>query len=84
MEPFSHLHDRRAVRSGVEIGLFNIPQGERVLHAPACPIEKVTLWDGLLYLTSRSETWSVVKDKTFARTRNETMGTWPKAQYIDH
>ena len=34
------------------------------LLAPACPIEKVTLWEGFLYLTSESETdEGVAKDK---------------------
>jgi len=34
------------------------------LLAPTCPIEKVTLWEGFLYLTSGSETEdSAMKDK---------------------
>jgi len=50
-----------SVRSGAEIGLLSFrlsisqdaPLGDFLL-APSCPIEKVTLWAGLLYLTSRS------------------------------
>jgi len=53
---------RCPVRSGAEIGLLNlrlsVSQGASLgdfLLAPACPIEKVTLWEGFLYLTSESE-----------------------------
>jgi len=73
----SYLHDRATVRSGAEIGLLSlrpsVSQGaslEGFLLAPACPIEKVTLWEGFLYLTSRSETDATAKDKVFARTGN--------------
>jgi len=59
----SYLYDRAIVRSGAEIGLLSltlsVSQGASLgdfLHAPACPIEKVTLWEGFLYLTSGSET----------------------------
>jgi len=57
--PFSYFHDRTAVRSGAEIVLLrlrlNVSQGASLgdfLLAPVCPMEKVTLWEGLLYLTS--------------------------------
>ena len=49
---FSCLHDRATVRSGAEIGLLSLrlsfSQGASLgdfLLAPACPIEKVTLWE---------------------------------------
>jgi len=49
---FSCLHDRATVRSGAEIGLLSlrlsVSQGASLgdfLLAPACPIEKVTLWE---------------------------------------
>ena len=59
------------VRSGAEIGLVSLRLGVShgaslgdFLLAPACPIEKVTLWEGFLYLTSGSETdEGVTKDK---------------------
>ena len=68
-----------AVRSGAEIGLqslrLSIPQGASLgdlLHAPTCPIEKVTLWVGFIYLTSRSETdEGVAKDKVLPELRIE-------------
>jgi len=52
-----------AVRRGAENGLLRLrlsvfqdtSLGDFLL-APACPIEKVTLWEGFLYLTSGSET----------------------------
>ena len=61
------------VRSAAEIGLLSLKlslsQGASLgdfLLAPACPIEKVTLWEGFLYLTSGSETEEgVAKDKVF-------------------
>jgi len=67
----SCLHDRAIVRKGAEIGLLSlrlsVSQGASLgdfLLAPACPIEKVTLWEGFLYLTSGSETdEGVMKDK---------------------
>ena len=38
-----------------------------------CPIEKIALWEDILYLKSRSETSKgVVKDKVFAQTVNRT------------
>ena len=59
----SYLHDWATVRSGTEIGLLSfrlsVSQGESLgdfLHAPTCSIEKITLWEGFLYLTSGSET----------------------------
>jgi len=49
---FSCLHDRATVRSGAEISLLSlrlsVSQGASLgdfLLAPACPIEKVTLWE---------------------------------------
>ena len=49
---FSCLHNRATVRSGAEIGLLSlrlsVSQGASLgdfLLAPACPIEKVTLWE---------------------------------------
>jgi len=49
---FSYLHDRTAVRSGAEIGLLTLRlsvfQGVLLrcfLLAPACPINKVTIWN---------------------------------------
>jgi len=57
--PSSYVHDRTAVRSGAEIGLLtlrlSVSQGASLgdfLLALACPIEKVALWVGFLYLTS--------------------------------
>ena len=51
------------VRSGAEIGLqilsLSVSQGVSLgdfLLAPVCPIEKITLWEGFLYLTLGSET----------------------------
>jgi len=74
----SYPHDRMAVRSGAEIGLLSVrlsvSQGASLgdfLLAPACLIEKVSLWVGFLYLTSGSETdEGVAKDKVLARTGN--------------
>ena len=41
------------------------------LLAPECPIEKVTLWEGYLYLMLGSETdEGVRKEKVFARIGN--------------
>jgi len=65
-----------SVSSGAESGPLSLRLGVAqgtslgdLLLAPACPIEKVVLWEDLLYLTSRSETDRVVaKDKVFART----------------
>ena len=80
---------RCPARSGAEVGLLSlrlsVSQGSSLgdfLLAPACPIEKVTLWEGSLYLTSGSETdEGVAKDKVFARTVNRTQGSGSKAQY---
>ena len=74
----SCLHDRAAVRSGAEIGLLGLrlsfSQGASLgdfLLAPACPIEKVNLWERFPYLTSGSETdEGFAKDKVFARIGN--------------
>ena len=69
---------RCTVRSGAEIGLLRLIvfQGASLgdfLLAPACSIEKVTLWEGFLCLTSGSETdEGVAKGKVFARTGNLT------------
>ena len=79
----SYLHDRAAVRTRAEIGLLSLrlsfSQGASLgdfLLAPACPIDKVTLWEGFLYLTSGSETdEGVAKDKVFARTGNRTLSS---------
>jgi len=65
-----------------EVGLFSlwlsVSPGASVgdiLLAPAYPIRKVTLWEGLLYLASASEIDKLVaKGKVFARTRNKTRG----------
>jgi len=70
----SDLHDKTPVRGDAKIGLLglrlSVSQGASLRDfqlAPACPIEKVTLWEGLLYLTSGSETdKGVAKDKVFA------------------
>jgi len=75
------------VRSGAEIGLLSlrqsVSQGASLgdfLLAPACPIEKVTLWEGVLYLTSGSKTdEGVAKNKVFARTGNRTQDSESKA-----
>jgi len=56
--------DREAVRSNAEIGsvtLFssafpNVSHYETFLLATACSIEKISLWSGLLHITSGSET----------------------------
>ena len=76
------------VRSGAEIGLlslrFSVAKGVSLgdfLLAPTCPIEKVTIWEGSLYLTLRSETGEgVVKDKVSAGTGNRTRYLGSKAQ----
>jgi len=76
-----------SVRSGAEIGLLSlrlsISQGASLgdlLHAPACPIDRLTLWEGSLYLTSGSETdEGVAKDKVFAGTGNQTRYSGSKA-----
>jgi len=68
------------VRSGAEIGLLSlsrsVSQGASLgdfLFAPACLIEKITLWEAFLYLTLESETAEgVAKDKVFAQTGNRT------------
>ena len=81
-----------SVRSGAEIGLLNlrlsISQGASLgdfLLAPACPIEKVSLWEGFLYLTSGSETdEGVAEDEFYARTGNRTRDSWSKPQYAIH
>jgi len=62
------------VRSGAETGLLSLrlsaSQGapfRDFLLVPACPIEKVTQWEGFLYLTSGSETdEGVEQNKDFA------------------
>ena len=47
-----------------------------------CPIEKVTLWEGLLRLTSKSETDNgVVGDNFFAITENQTRDPGVYASY---
>jgi len=77
-----YLHDRATVRSDAEIGLLSlrlsVSQGASLgdfLLAPACPIEKVTLWVGFLYLMSGYETREgVAKDKAFARLRVQSPG----------
>jgi len=74
----SYLHDRTAVRKDVKISLLNlrlsVSQGALLgdfLLAHACSIEKITLWEGLLYLKSGSETdEGVAKDDIFAWTGN--------------
>ena len=89
---FSYLHDRAIVRGGAEIGLLSlrlsVSQGESLgdfLFATACPIERVTLWEGFLYLTSGSETDEcVTKDKVSVRTGNLTRDSGSKAQYAIH
>jgi len=68
------------VRSGAEIGFLSlrlsVSQGASLgdfLLAPPCPVEKVTLWEGFLYLTSGSEAdEGVATDKVFVRTGNRT------------
>jgi len=88
----SYLHDRATVRSGAEIGLMSfrlsVSQGASLgdfLLAPACPVEKETLWEGFFYLTSGSETdEGAVKDKVFARAGNRTRGSGTRAQYAIH
>ena len=59
---FLYLKDRIAARNGAELSRpslsLGVPQGaslEDFPLAPACPIEKVSLWVGFLYLTSGSE-----------------------------
>ena len=70
----SYFHERTAAKSGAEIGPLSLwlscsksaSLGDSLL-APTSPIEKVTLWEGLLYLTSGSEIdEGVAKDKTFS------------------
>ena len=64
------------MRSGAETSLLNlelsISEGVPLMNfllTPLCPIEKVTLWVGFLYLTSGSETdEGVAKGKVFDRT----------------
>lgn len=74
----SYLHDSADVRSGAEISLrspwltvwHGLSLGDFLL-AHACSIEKITLWEGLLYLKSGSETdEGVAKDDIFAWTGN--------------
>ena len=49
------------------------------LVTPACPIEKVTLWEGLLYLMLGSETDRVLqKDRIFFKVGFEPGGGDPK------
>jgi len=81
-----------AARSDAEIGLLSlrlkvsqgVSSGDFVL-APACPIEKGTLWGGFFYLMSRSETdEGVAKDKASARAETRTLDSGSKAQYAIH
>ena len=80
------------IRSDAEIGLLSlrhsVSQGASLtdfLLAPACPIEKVTLWEGFLYLMSGSETdEGIAKDEVFARAENRTRGSGSKPQYASH
>jgi len=81
-----------SVRSGAETGLLSlrlsVSQGASLgyfLLAPACPIEKVTLWVCFLYLTSGSETdEGVAKDKVFPQTENRTQDSGSTAHYAIH
>jgi len=84
--PFSFISPRRAtVRSGAEIGLLSLmvslspgaPSGDFLL-APTCPIEKVILRLGFLYLMPGSDE-GVAKDKVFAPTQNQTLNSGSKA-----
>jgi len=64
---------------------LSVSQGASVLGgfllAPACPIAKLTLWEGFLYITLGSETdEGVAKDKAFALTENRTRDPGSKAQ----
>ena len=67
----SPLYDGTAVNCSAEIGVlglrFCVSRGASLgdfLLAPVYPIEKVTLWEGLLYLTSGTETDNgIAKDK---------------------
>ena len=59
-----YYNDKTAVKSGAESGLLSlrlsVSQGASLgdfLLASACPVEKVTLWEGFLYLTTDSETF---------------------------
>lgn len=75
----SYLYDGTAVRSDAEIDLLHlliqhfpgyICHWETFcLQAPACLIEKVTLWEGILYIKLRSKTDEGVA-KVLARTGN--------------
>jgi len=71
-----------AVRGGVQIGLLSLrlsisqaaSLGDFSL-APACPIEKVTLWVCFLHYEG------VAEDKVFAQTGNRTRDSESEAQY---
>lgn len=84
------LRDKTTVGGGAEIVLFRpkvslgASLGDLIL-APMGPIEKVTLWTGLLYSTLPSEIGEgVAKDKVSARTGNRTRYPWSMAQYAIH
>ena len=48
-------------------------------------MEKVTLWEGILYLMAGSETGEgVANDRVFARTGNRTRHSGSKAQFDIH
>jgi len=80
---------RCPVRSGAEVGLLSlrlsVSQGASLgdfLLAPACSIEKVTLWEGFLYLTPGSETGEgIAKDKVSGEYGNWARDSGSKAQY---
>jgi len=56
---------------------------EDVLLAPTCSIEKETLWDGIICLTSGSETdEGIAKDRVFARTGNPGPSTLSTKQSL--
>ena len=55
-----------------------------LMFAPACPIEKVTLWVGFLYFSGSKADKGIAKDKVFARTGNRTRDSGSKAQYAIH
>ena len=79
--------------SGVaEIGLLSLRLSDSrsaslgdFLLAPVCPVEKVILWEGFLYLTLGSEPdEGVTKDHIFARTGNQTQDSGSKTQCATH
>lgn len=50
------------------------------LVAPACPVDKVTLWERLLFLMSGSDTdEGVAKKQSFAQIGNQTRNSGSEA-----